>query len=225
MNQNFNFYNRMNNTRLNTLINNTLHYEPRYRRVISDDVFQKLKIVKYSKDTSKNDKCPILYIDFSEDDDVIILDCGHCFEPESIKKWLKEHKAECPVCRYKLDSVEIRVNDSTIQASTNTPTNTSTTASNTSNLNNNFRRLHDIDISQLITSLYRSNHLLDSDVSNSNIYYYTEQSTSPESSLATTGAGSDSLYIPTVQMMRMIHYDDDFYDFVEFYQHLFDLHN
>jgi hypothetical protein len=200
--------NRLNNTRLNTLIHNTLYDESRYRRVVSDDVIEKLKILKYSKNTCKNDKCPILYVDFSEEDDVILLECGHCFEPESIKKWLKEHKAECPVCRYKLESVEIRVNDST--------------PSNHMNTNNNFRRLYDINITELITSLHRSHNILGNYSVHSNIHQYSDQ---PQSSLATVESSSvdEYLYFPNIQ--RIIQYDDDFYDFVEFYQYLFDIEN
>ena len=46
---------------------------------------------------------------------VIKLSCNHTFFPIAIKKWLKEEKAECPVCRYKLDSKEIQDNNSEIQ--------------------------------------------------------------------------------------------------------------
>ena len=39
--------------------------------------------------------------------EVTELPCGHIFSPDGIKKWLKEEKAECPVCRFKLASKEI----------------------------------------------------------------------------------------------------------------------
>jgi hypothetical protein len=34
------------------------------------------------------------------------LPCKHLFNNEAILKWLKEEKAECPICRFKLSSVE-----------------------------------------------------------------------------------------------------------------------
>lgn len=45
---------------------------------------------------------------------VIKLHCNHCFTPVAIKKWLKEVKAECPVCRYSLDSKEIETEETAI---------------------------------------------------------------------------------------------------------------
>ena len=44
----------------------------------------------------------ILFIDFDEEEEIVELECNHCFNEDAIKKWLKEEKAECPVCRYQL---------------------------------------------------------------------------------------------------------------------------
>lgn len=200
------------------IINNTLYDEGRFRRVVSDDVLNNLKIIKYSKDNCKNDKCPILYVDFTEDDDVIKLECGHCFDPESIKKWLKEHKAECPVCRYKLESIEVRVNNINEQNNSNT----------------NFRRFQEYE--ELFASLYRSYNILNRTNTNNHIYIYSNQPS--QSSLATIGAGAgsgdavedlvdsiihDNFHTPLIQ--RILRYDNDFYDFIETYQELFELEN
>jgi hypothetical protein len=81
-----------------------------YKQVISDEGKEELKHIKYSKsNTELNSTCPIEMIDFEEGDDIIMLDCNHCFTPAAINKWLEEEKAECPVCRFKLKSKEIRV--------------------------------------------------------------------------------------------------------------------
>lgn len=63
-----------------------------------DEIF---KIIKYEKgEDNNNDKCPIMSTPFENGQEVIQLPCHHYFEPEAIKQWLIEEKAECPVCRY-----------------------------------------------------------------------------------------------------------------------------
>jgi hypothetical protein len=54
-----------------------------------------------------NTACGIWQEDFEEGDDIKILPCKHAFKPEAIMKWLTEEKAECPICRYSLESKEI----------------------------------------------------------------------------------------------------------------------
>jgi len=51
--------------------------------------------------------CPITIKDFQKGDTISKLPCSHLFNTGAILKWLKEEKAECPICRFKLDSVEI----------------------------------------------------------------------------------------------------------------------
>ena len=48
---------------------------------------------------------------FQENDDIIELPCNHCFFVEPIMKWLTEDSCECPVCRYKFDSMEKNVGE------------------------------------------------------------------------------------------------------------------
>lgn len=47
----------------------------------------------------------------NEGDYVTKLPCNHVYEPEAILKWLKTEKTECPSCRYKLESTEVKVNN------------------------------------------------------------------------------------------------------------------
>ena len=54
-----------------------------------------------------NTACGIWQEDFEEGDDIKILPCKHAFKAEAIMKWLTEEKAECPICRYALESKEI----------------------------------------------------------------------------------------------------------------------
>ena len=43
--------------------------------------------------------------EFKNGDVVAKLPCKHMFDKTAILKWLKEEKAECPICRAKLKSV------------------------------------------------------------------------------------------------------------------------
>ena len=77
---------------------------------------EQLKIIKYIKNSNndENDKCPIMSTIFEDGQDIIQLPCKHSFEPEAIKKWLKEEKAECPVCRYNhFKTKEIKIEEET----------------------------------------------------------------------------------------------------------------
>ena len=56
----------------------------------------------------KNDKCPILLENFKEGDNVCVLPCQHVFTPSAIEEWLNDEQAKCPVCRFELDSKEIK---------------------------------------------------------------------------------------------------------------------
>ena len=76
--------------------------KPVYKTVLTKEGEEKLKKIKFKDSEKKNLSCPILFIDFDEEEEIIELECNHCFNEDAIKKWLKEEKAECPVCRYEL---------------------------------------------------------------------------------------------------------------------------
>ena len=78
------------------------------RHVITDEVKSTFIPIKFkdAKDIENNLKCSIMCEPFQEDDDIIQLPCNHCFFVEPIMKWLTEDSCECPVCRYKFDSME-----------------------------------------------------------------------------------------------------------------------
>jgi len=50
--------------------------------------------------------CPITMKEFKDGDTIAKLPCKHMFDKHAIFKWLKEEKAECPICRFKLKSIE-----------------------------------------------------------------------------------------------------------------------
>ena len=91
----------------NRVLATSLNDESPVRNVLSEDGQNQIKTRKFTKD-DEYDTCPIFHIPFEIGDDVKELPCGHIFTPDGIDKWLNEEKAECPVCRFKLESKEIR---------------------------------------------------------------------------------------------------------------------
>lgn len=87
------------------------------RHVITDEVKNSLIPIKFreANDIENNLKCSIMCETFKEDDDIIQLPCNHCFFVEPIMKWLTEDSCECPVCRYKFDSMEKNTREETEQ--------------------------------------------------------------------------------------------------------------
>lgn len=89
---------------------NSLHENPAYKQVIDDEELNKLKKtkIKYTTTTEEHVVCPITQIEFNDEQEIIKLECGHCFDPEAILHWLSEEKSECPVCRFKYKSKEVK---------------------------------------------------------------------------------------------------------------------
>jgi len=118
-NEYYNFL--LNNTHMhdninrNTIENLSLYDSNPIKMVISEEEKNKLTPIKYKNAVNKhqNTACFITHDDFQEEDDIIQLPCLHCFNCEPILHWLTEESADCPVCRYKFESVEERKNDST----------------------------------------------------------------------------------------------------------------
>jgi len=102
-----NFVNSQGST-LNRILNDSLLDKTPYKKILSDKGNDQLKIVKYSKDKFDQESCCIMFYDFEEGQDVIQLPCKHIFDPEGIKTWLKEEQAKCPICRFELDSKEVK---------------------------------------------------------------------------------------------------------------------
>ena len=102
-----NFVNSQGST-LNRILNDSLLDKTPYKKILSDKGNDQLKIVKYSKDKFDQESCCIMFYDFEEGQDVIQLPCKHIFDPTGIKTWLKEEQAKCPICRFELDSKEVK---------------------------------------------------------------------------------------------------------------------
>ena len=90
------------------LLMHSFNQKPKYKKVLSEEGEEQLKKVLYKNSSKTNESCPIYYLDFEDDSEVIELPCGHVFTPEGIEKWLKEEKNECPICRFELKSKEVK---------------------------------------------------------------------------------------------------------------------
>ena len=95
----------------NGIMNRSLHDAAGYKLVLSEEGADSLENRKYSTEGCINDSCPITRAAFEVGEEVLRLPCGHCFDPDAISRWLKNEKAECPVCRHVLKSKEIRRDD------------------------------------------------------------------------------------------------------------------
>ena len=82
------------------------------KKVIADEDLIKLKYMTFKKDNeiNNNSECPIMFYEFSENEEIIKLPCQHNYNKEAILKWLKEEAHTCPICRYEFKYKEINEN-------------------------------------------------------------------------------------------------------------------
>ena len=77
------------------------------KQVLSDEGEKCIKYINFdSQIHTAITCCPITMKEFKDGDVIAQLPCGHTFDKTAILKWLKEEKAECPICRAKLKSQE-----------------------------------------------------------------------------------------------------------------------
>lgn len=79
-----------------------------YKKVLSHEGEEAIKIVKFKKGEFPNDSCPVTLMDFEEEQEVAQLPCKHIFMKDAVMKWLKVENASCPVCRKPLASKEVK---------------------------------------------------------------------------------------------------------------------
>jgi hypothetical protein len=89
------------------ILTQSLYDQSSYKTKISETGKEQLIHIHFNKNNKEilNTTCPIMQTEFEEDQYIIMLPCNHTFTPSAINKWLDE-KPECPVCRFKLDSIE-----------------------------------------------------------------------------------------------------------------------
>ena len=99
-----------------------------YKHVVSEEGKKQMQLEKYDANVHKETFCPITQKNFEDGQEVIILPCQHLFEPHAIQRWLQEENATCPVCRFPLQSKEVRKQSKAQDISSNSsapPSNTS----------------------------------------------------------------------------------------------------
>ena len=96
---------------MNSILNTSL-LDPSqniYKTVISEKGEDQIKLLKFKADEFPEQvSCPMTLMDFKEGEEIAKLPCGHIFENEPIRKWLRDEDSRCPVCRKQLDSKEIK---------------------------------------------------------------------------------------------------------------------
>jgi hypothetical protein len=91
------------------ILSQSLYDESVYKKKISEKGKAQLTHIRFDKNNPDNinTSCPIHQTDFENEQYVIQLPCNHMFTPDAINRWLDE-KPECPVCRFELDSIEVK---------------------------------------------------------------------------------------------------------------------
>ena len=94
---------------ITTIVNN-LEQPVKFKKILSDEGRKSLTIIRYVKSEATYHSCPILCVDFEENDEITRLPCNHYFNSDAIEKWLTEEKSECPICRLELDHNKVERN-------------------------------------------------------------------------------------------------------------------
>ena len=106
------YFNLNFNTNYENVLQQSFLEKSKYKNILSNEGDKQLIKTKYDKKIHKNDCCPIFQTEFDNTTDVVELPCKHIFTPNAIEKWLKEENAICPVCRFKLQSTEVKIDES-----------------------------------------------------------------------------------------------------------------
>lgn len=94
---------------LTNVLNSSLREQNKYVNVISEEGKEQIKIIKYKNNEQSIKSCPIMFVDFEEDEEIAQLPCKHIFNKDAIYQWLEEESNKCPVCRYELQHKEKKI--------------------------------------------------------------------------------------------------------------------
>ena len=107
--------------RLSTIMEQSFQEKNSYKQIISEEGMKEIIFKKYKKTSTETVMCTITRDILKEGDDIAILPCKHQFKKEAITNWITNKKAECPVCRYKLASTEVKEKEEEIAPRTTYP--------------------------------------------------------------------------------------------------------
>lgn len=93
------------------ILNASLYETNPYKQIISNEGKKLLNNVTYDVSMCSNHICPISREEFKIGEEITVLPCNHGFIKEGIEKWLNNECPECPICRYKFDSIEVKKDD------------------------------------------------------------------------------------------------------------------
>jgi hypothetical protein len=111
------------NNELRQILQQSLYEKNNFKKVLSEEGNEQLKTIKYEPEKFETHECVITQEKFKKDEDVIQLPCGHIFNKDAIKTWLKEESSKCPICRYELKFKEIKEEKETTYSSQQTENN------------------------------------------------------------------------------------------------------
>ena len=101
-----------------------------YKNILSEEGETQLKDIIYdvsnNTDEKRNSTCPITMEEFKNGDSVTQLPCGHLFDKDGIRHWLKNENACCPICRFELKNKEVKRKVSETNSSTEEVSNVTT---------------------------------------------------------------------------------------------------
>jgi hypothetical protein len=106
---------------LTSIMERSFQEKNRYKQIISEQGMKEIIFKKYKKTSTETVMCTITRDILKEGDDIAILPCKHQFKKEAITNWITNKKAECPVCRYKLASNEVKEKEEEIAPRTAYP--------------------------------------------------------------------------------------------------------
>ena len=99
---------------INNVIERSLNDRASFKKILSEKGEKTLINTTYNPEIHDIKCCPITLIEFKEGDNITKLPCNHMFDSSGMLWWLKNEQASCPVCRTKLDSVEISTNNTSV---------------------------------------------------------------------------------------------------------------
>lgn len=74
------------------------------KRVMTEEDFNKLQIVKIDELKQEDKTCSICQDEYDTNDEIVILKCNnHHFHKNCIKNWLMNHSNICPLCRMTIE--------------------------------------------------------------------------------------------------------------------------